>query len=64
MAHNVEIAPKVERIIEELDRPTQERLVQRIEELIKTPHPPEAEKIARPKGDIYLITEGDYCIVY
>ena len=64
MTYNVEITPKVERIIQELNQPIQERLVQRIEALAKTPFPPEAEKIGRPKGNIYLIPEGDYCIVY
>jgi mRNA interferase RelE/StbE len=62
MAYRIEYLPAAERAIESLDRPTQARVLDRIELLRENPRPPGSIKLSGEES--YRIRVGDYRVIY
>lgn len=63
MAYQVEITPAAKRQIKKLIKPTQELIIQRLEELADNPRPPGVLKL-EGEENLYRVRVGDYRIIY
>lgn len=63
MAYQVEITPAAKRQIKKLVRPTQELIIQRLEQLADNPRPPGVLKM-EGEENLYRVRVSDHRIIY
>ena len=63
MIYQVELAPAAKRQIRKLPQATQDRILDKLEELAATPRPPGAKRLENAQG-LWRVRVGDYRVVY
>ena len=63
MTYQVEMAPAAKRQIRKLPQATQDRILDRLEELANTPRPPGARLLENSEG-LYRLRVGSYRVIY
>jgi mRNA interferase RelE/StbE len=62
--YTVRISPAADRELRKLDRPIQERIFARLDELQNEPRPKGVEKLAGSSEPRYRVRAGNYRIIY
>jgi mRNA interferase RelE/StbE len=62
--YSVRISPAADREIRKLDRPIQERILKKLDDLEQEPRPNGVEKLAGGSEARYRVRVGDFRIVY